>query len=98
MIIDMTTLRRLDKDTKENIEIATILHKERLYEEFAQNNLFLQREILVNSISYAKVKEDANNIQEILHNYEKEPNNNLDISKEVPNETIEELLQYVTTI
>ena len=98
MIIDMTTITRLNEDIKENIELATILHKERLYEEFAQNNLFLQKEILFNSIAYAKVKEDANNLQEILHNYEKEPNSELYISEEVPDAIIHELLLHITTV
>lgn len=98
MIIDMATITRLNEDIKENIELATILHKERLYEEFAQNNLFLQKEILFDSIAYAKVKEDANNLQEILHNYEKEPNSELYISEEVPDAIIHELLQHITTV
>jgi hypothetical protein len=98
MIIDMATITRLNEDIKENIELATILHKERLYEEFAQNNLFLQKEILFNSIAYAKVKEDTNNLQEILHNYEKEPNRELYISEDVPDAIIHELLQHITTV
>jgi len=94
----METITRLDETIKENIELATILHKERLYEEFAQNNLFLQKKILFDSIAYAKVKEDTNNPQEIFDNYAKEPSNELHISAEVPDSTIQELLQHINVV
>jgi len=43
MIINMETISRIEEDIKSNIELATILHKDRLYEEFAENNIFLQK-------------------------------------------------------
>jgi len=98
MTIDMETITRLKESIKTNIEVATTLHKERLYKEFAQNNLFLQKEILLNSITYAKIKEDTSSPQQILNSYEKEPSNELHISEDVPDFIIEELHQHIAVV
>lgn len=98
MIIDLETMKRLEEDVKENIELYIILQKERLYKEFAQNNLFTKREILFNSIAYAKIKENANSTQEIYDNYLKENNNDINISSDVPDSFIEEFLEYINIV
>jgi len=98
MTIDMETITRLHKSIKTNIEVATVLYKERLYEEFAQNNIFLQKEILYNSIAYAKVQEGTSIPQDILKNYAKEPSDELHISDDVSDSIIQELIQYIPIV
>ena len=98
MIINMETISRIKEDIKSNIELATILHKERFYEEFAKNNIFLQKEILLNSIAYAKIKEGTNSPQEIHNNYEKESDSEIHISDDVPNALMLELFEYIPVV
>ena len=98
MIIDMETMTRLEEEIKENIELYIILQKERLYKEFAQNNLLIKREILFNSIAYAKIKENANSTQEIYDNDLKENNNEINISSDVSDSFIEEFFEYINIV
>jgi len=91
----MQTFLRLQESIKENIEIATILYKEKLYQEFADKNIFVQKEIVLNSIAYAKIKEDANSAQAIINNYAMEPDNEIYLSEDIPDSLVEELYEHV---
>lgn len=95
MEINMQTFLRLQESIKENIEIATILYKEKLYQEFADKNIFVQKEIVLNSIAYAKIKEDANSAQAIVNNYALEPDNEIYLSEDIPDSLVEELYEHV---
>ena len=98
MTIDMETITRLHESIKTNIEIATILQKEKFYHEFADKNIFLQKEIVLNSIAYAKMKEDANSVQDIIDNYAMEPDNEIYLAEDIPNSLIEELYKYIKVV
>jgi len=98
MIIDLQTIKRLKESIMENIELTTIIHKKKLYKEFADRNLLLQKEIVFNSIAHAKIKEDASNIQELVNNYIVEPNNEVILSDDIPDSLILELFDYVKIV
>jgi len=98
MTIDKTTITRLKPLIMENIKLATTLYKERLYDEFASKNIFLQKEIILNSIAYAKIKEESNNIQNIVDTYKMEPDNEIYLAEDIPNSLIEELYNYIEVV
>ncbi len=94
----METMKRLEEDIKENIKVYIIMQKEKLYKDFAQNNLLIKRNILFESIVYAKINEDTNNPKEIYDNYLKEDNNEISILPNVPDSFIAEFLNYIDIV
>lgn len=94
MIIDIKTMTKLEKIIKDNIKAIIILHKEKLYKEFAQNNILIKKEIVFNSIAYAKIHDDRSTLQETYQ----EENGDITISDDVPDSFIYELFNYIDIV